>query len=104
MWMFQLSLMSRFSFKHLWELVVVGISLFSIVLFILFRVTNIASPNLPLWIAIILCGIPSVLHIIFKLSKGDLGSDLLAAIAIITAVVLNQYLAGVIVILMLASG
>ncbi len=39
-----------------------------------------------------------------KLLKGDLGSDLLAAIAIVTAVILGQYLAAVIIILMLTGG
>ena len=38
------------------------------------------------------------------MSKGDIGADLLAAIAIITAVILGQYLAAVIVILMLTGG
>lgn len=87
-----------------WRLILVGISLTAIILYILLRITAIASPNLPLWIAIILAGVPSIFYILVKLLKGDIGADLLAAIAIITAVILGQYLAAVIVILMLTGG
>lgn len=91
-------------FKKSWQIIITGISLAAIILSILFRITATASPNLPLWIAIIVGGIPSLFQILLKLLKGDLGADLLAAIAIITAVILNQYLAAVIIILMLTSG
>ncbi len=55
-------------------------------------------------IVIIVGGIPSVFEILFKLFKGDLGADFLAAIALITAFILGQYLAAVIIILMISSG
>ena len=83
---------------------IVGISLIAIILSILFRVTAISSPDLPLLFAIIFGGIPSIFHILLKLLKCDLGADALAAIALIAAVILNQYLAAVLIILMLASG
>ncbi len=87
-----------------WQLIVALISLAAIALSIIFRFTSIASPDLPLLITIILGGIPSVLYILIKLFKGDLGADLIAAIALITAVILQQYLAAVLIILMLSSG
>ncbi|MDP3559177.1 MAG: heavy metal translocating P-type ATPase [Legionellaceae bacterium] len=59
---------------------------------------------IPLWITIILGGIPLFLQIMFKLYKGDLGADLLAAMALITGVILQEYLAATFIILMLASG
>src|SRR5579885_2227274 len=90
--------------KFKWQLFVVIISLTAIVLSVLFQITAILPSNLPLWVVIILGGIPSILYILGKLLKGDLGADSLAAIAIITAVILHQYLAAVIIILMLASG
>jgi heavy metal translocating P-type ATPase len=90
--------------KSRWQLIVVGISLIALVLSLIFKITSIASPNLPLLIAIILGGIPSTIQILTKLLKGNLGADSLAVIALITAFILNQYLAGVIIILMLASG
>ena len=96
--------MLNFPIKFHWQLFIISISLISIFLSIAFRATAISSPNIPLLIAILLGGIPSLLQIIMKLIKGDLGADSLAAIAIITAVMLNQYLAAVIIILMVASG
>lgn len=96
--------MLNFPIKFHWQLFIISISLISIFLSIAFRATAISSPNIPLLIAILLGGIPSLLQIIVKLMKGDLGADSLAAIAIITAVMLHQYLAAVIIILMVASG
>jgi P-type E1-E2 ATPase len=83
---------------------IVSVSLAAIILSIFFQVTSIASPDLPLIIAIIVGGIPSLIQILIKLFKGDLGADSLAALALITAVILHQYLAAVLIILMLASG
>jgi heavy metal translocating P-type ATPase len=90
--------------NHTSQLILVFISLIAIILYLLFQVTGIAQPNLPLWTAIILAGIPSIFYIIKKLFRGDIGADSLAAIAIITAVIMEQYLAAVIVILMLTGG
>ncbi|MHB1947818.1 MAG: heavy metal translocating P-type ATPase [Gammaproteobacteria bacterium] len=95
-----LNLQSKFH----WQLIIISISIVAIVLSIFFQITAIYSANLPLIIAIFICGIPSIFQILLKLMKGDLGADLLAVIAIVTAVILNQYLAAVLVILMLASG
>ncbi|SRR5579883_191409 len=97
-------LVSKLPLKLRWQLMIIGISLLAIILSIIFQFTKIFSPDFPLLIAIILGGIPSIFYIILKLLKSDLGADSLAAIAIITAVILHQYLAAVIVILMLASG
>lgn len=91
-------------YKLRWQLIIVIISLIAICISVLFQITSIASSDLPLLIAIILGGVPSCLYILFKLFRGDLGADALAAIAIITAVILHQYLAAVLVIIMLASG
>lgn len=90
--------------KFRWQLIIVVISLLAIILSVLFQITPILSPDLPLLIAIIFGGIPSFIYILLKLLKGDLGADALAAIALITAVILHQYLAAVLIILMLASG
>ncbi len=64
----------------------------------------LAPANIPLLFVIIIGGIPLLLEIIFKAFKGDLGSDLLAAIALITATYLQQFLAADLIVLMLASG
>jgi len=66
--------------------------------------TIFSITNIPLLSVIIIGGIPILLEIILKVSRGDLGSDLLAAIALITAIYLEQFLAADLIILMLASG
>lgn len=60
--------------------------------------------QLPLLLVLALGGLPLVLRIIGDFFKGDFGADLLAGISIITAVWLEEYLAGCLVVLMLASG
>lgn len=92
------------SHKFLWQLIIIAVTISAIILALILQFTAPAYTHLPLIIAIIAGGIPAVLQIVMKLIKGDLGADSLAALAIITAVILNQYLAAVIVILMVASG
>ena len=60
--------------------------------------------NLPLQIALILGGIPLVVELLIKLFQREFGSDLLAGLSIVTAVLLQEYLAGTIVVLMLSGG
>jgi heavy metal translocating P-type ATPase len=67
-------------------------------------VYSIALVQLPLIAVLMLGGIPLIYEITIKLVKGDFGADLLAGIAIVTAVLLNEYLAGSLVVLMLSSG
>lgn len=65
---------------------------------------SVLLSDIPLWTVIFLGGTPLVLQILFKLFKGDWGADSLAAIAIMTSVVLHEYLAGSLLVLMLAGG
>lgn len=60
--------------------------------------------QLPLLLVLLLGGIPLVFQLVAKLLQGNWGADLLAGIAIITAVCLNEYLAGSLVVLMLSGG
>jgi heavy metal translocating P-type ATPase len=60
--------------------------------------------QLPLLAVLALGGIPLVYQLIVKLFRGDFGADLLAGISIITAVLLDEYLAGSLVVLMLSGG
>jgi heavy metal translocating P-type ATPase len=62
------------------------------------------SENLPLHVALIAGGVPLVLGLTAKLVRRDFSSDLLAGISIVTAVILGEYLAGTIVVLMLSGG
>ncbi|MFM9058470.1 MAG: heavy metal translocating P-type ATPase [Planctomycetaceae bacterium] len=60
--------------------------------------------DLPLVAILVLGGIPLVWDLLTKLLGGTFGSDLLAGISIVTSVVLGEYLAGVLVVLMLSGG
>ncbi|MGZ8201307.1 MAG: HAD-IC family P-type ATPase [Methylosarcina sp.] len=65
---------------------------------------SLAMVQLPLIAVLILGGLPLVYQIAVKLLHGDFGADLLAALAIVTAVLLNELLAGSLVVLMLSGG
>ncbi len=66
-----------------------------------------SSPHLsnsPLYAALLIGGVPLVTGLLVKLYRHEFGSDLLAGISIVTAVVLGEYLAGTLVVLMLSGG
>lgn len=58
----------------------------------------------PLLLAMVVGGVPLVAQIIRKLLRGDWGADLLAALALVTAAWLGEYLAAVLIVLMLCGG
>lgn len=60
--------------------------------------------NWPLWAALGVGGGPLIVELVLRLLRGQFGSDLLAGISIATAVLLEEYLAGSLVVLMLSSG
>jgi heavy metal translocating P-type ATPase len=60
--------------------------------------------DIPLLAIIITGSLPILWQILQKLLKLDLGADILAAIALVTAVILSEYLAAVLIIIMLAGG
>jgi heavy metal translocating P-type ATPase len=67
-------------------------------------VYGIPIQEIPLLIGIVGGGLPLIFQILSKIFQGNFGADLLAAIAIVTAVVLDQYLAANLIILMLSGG
>jgi heavy metal translocating P-type ATPase len=60
--------------------------------------------ELPLVAMLLAGGVPLVWNLLAKLSAGVFGADLLAGISIVTSIVLGEYLAGVLVVLMLSGG
>lgn len=58
----------------------------------------------PLYVVLLLGGLPLLAELAGKALKGEFGSDLLAGIAIITSIVLEEYLAGAVIVLMLSGG
>ena len=66
-----------------------------------------AAPSvsrIPLLAALAAGGVPLVVGLLQKLWQREFGSDLLAGISIVTSVLLGEYLAGTIVVLMLSGG
>jgi heavy metal translocating P-type ATPase len=62
------------------------------------------TAELPLYVALAVGGVPLVVELALKALRKQFGSDLLAGISIVTAVLLDQYLAGTLVVLMLSGG
>ena len=60
--------------------------------------------QIPLLITLAIGGVPLLYDLLRKLLKRQFGSDLLGGISIITSVLLGEYLAGSIIVLMLAGG
>jgi heavy metal translocating P-type ATPase len=60
--------------------------------------------DVPLVVMLLAGGVPLVWDLLRKLFAGTFGSDLLAGLSIVTSIVLGEYLAGVLVVLMLSGG
>jgi heavy metal translocating P-type ATPase len=58
----------------------------------------------PLWLVLLIGGLPLTIELLVKVFRREFGSDLLAGISIVTSVLLGEYLAGSLVVLMLSGG
>jgi heavy metal translocating P-type ATPase len=65
---------------------------------------GIRRVDFPLVIALVIGGAPLVLDLLVGLLRREFGSDLLAGVSIVTSVLLAEYLAGTLVVLMLSGG
>ncbi len=96
--------------KRLWdkrEIVIAAIALLTISLHLLMRFglhTGPEDARIPLLICLLLGGTPLVLDLAVQALRREFGSDLLAGISIVTALLLGEYLAGAFVVLMLSGG
>ena len=54
--------------------------------------------------AVLAASVPLLYDIVRKLAAREVGADALAAISIVTSIVLHEYLAGAIIVLMLSGG
>jgi heavy metal translocating P-type ATPase len=89
------------------QLLIAGLTLAAIVVHLLLRYgvqTGEPVANAPLWATYLFGGIPLVWGLLGNLFRREFGSDLLAGISIVTSVLLGEYLAGALVILMLSGG
>jgi heavy metal translocating P-type ATPase len=65
---------------------------------------SLTLADLPLVTMLLIGGVPLVAGLLRNLARGEFGSDMLAGISIVTSIVLSEYLAGVLVVLMLSGG
>jgi heavy metal translocating P-type ATPase len=65
---------------------------------------GVALRDLPLLTVLVLGGTPLVIGLLVKMAHKEFGSDLLAGISILTSLLLHEYLAGALVVLMLSGG
>ncbi len=89
------------------QVIIAAVALVCIGLHLIFRFALRTTPwvfDLPLWISLVVGGLPLVGGLAVKLVRRQFGSDQLAGISIITAVLLDEYLAGALVVLMLSGG
>ena len=98
------------SLRGLWggkTALIAALSIAAIVLHLALRFVFRASPDIariPLLTTLAMGGLPLLYELLRKLMKRNFGSDLLGGISIITSVLLGEYLAGAIIVLMLSGG
>ena len=86
---------------------IAALAILAVVVHLLLRYgmhSSAATHELPLLVALVLGGGPLVWDLLLKLMKREFGSDLLAGISIVTSIILQEYLAGTLVVLMLSGG
>jgi heavy metal translocating P-type ATPase len=89
------------------DLLIAAGSLVGIVAHIVLRFgfqSEVLAQNLPLYVVLVLGGVPLVYKLIKKSLAREFGSDLLAGISIVASALMGQYLVGSIVVLMLSGG
>jgi len=98
------------SLTKIWQrksTVIAALSIAGIASHLVLRFGFHATPEqfrIPLLTTLVLGGLPMLHDLLRKLLKREFGSDLLGGISIITSVLLGEYLAGSIIVLMLAGG
>jgi heavy metal translocating P-type ATPase len=81
--------------------VLVAILFHLLLRFAFYRDTRVAA--WPLFLAL-LAGIPLLFELLRKLVRREFGSDLIAGVSVVSAVLMHEYLVGAVVILMLSGG
>jgi heavy metal translocating P-type ATPase len=67
-------------------------------------VAGVPAADLPLLAALVIGGVPLLWGLLRHLARGNFSADLLAGLSIVTSVLLGEYLAGTLVVLMLSGG
>ncbi len=103
-------LLAWYSLTALWRrktTVLAALSIAGILLHLVLRFGFHAAPEihrLPLLATLIVGGLPQLYDLLVRLWKREFGSDLLGGISIVTSILLGEYLAGSIIVLMLSGG
>jgi cation transport ATPase len=87
--------------------VIAVLSILAILLHLVLRLVLQTTPStyqIPLLATLAVGGLPLLYELLRKLMRREFGSDLLGGISIITSVLLGEYLAGSIIVLMLSGG
>ncbi|WP_414664859.1 heavy metal translocating P-type ATPase [Horticoccus sp. 23ND18S-11] len=98
------------AFARIWQrrsAWIAGLALAGIGLHLLFRYhrhTEVELWQFPLLVTLVVGGVPQLFDLGRKLLRREFGSDLLGGVSIVTSVLLGEYLAGAIIVLMLAGG
>ena len=101
---------SWYSPSSLWRrktTVIAGLSILAILVHLVLRFGFRTAPGtyqIPLLAILAIGGLPLLYELLRRLLKLEFGSDLLGGISIVTSVLLGEYLAGSIIVLMLAGG
>ena len=98
---------SRSGLWHRKTTVIAALSIAAILLHLVLRFGFHTTPGtyqIPLLATLALGGLPLLYDLLRKLLKREFGSDLLGGISIMTSVLLGEYLAGSIIVLMLSGG
>jgi heavy metal translocating P-type ATPase len=93
--------------QFLSDVLIAGMAVVCIAVHFLLRFGFRASTfqqDIPLFLILLLGGVPLVVRLVQKSLAGEFGSDLLAGISIVASAAMGQYLVGTIVILMLSGG
>jgi heavy metal translocating P-type ATPase len=87
--------------------IIAGFSIAAILLHLALRFGFHSAPvtyQVPLLATLVLGGLPLLYDLLRKFLKREFGSDLLGGVSIITSILLGEYLAGSIIVLMLSGG
>jgi cation transport ATPase len=93
--------------SHRKSTIIAALSIAAILLHLVLRFGFHTAPGtyqIPLLVTLALGGLPLLYDLLRKLLKREFGSDLLGGISIITSILLGEYLAGSIIVLMLSGG
>ena len=89
------------------ETIVALIASLSILLHLTLRYLTATPRNvssIPLFVTLVIGGLPILFDLVRKLLRRELGTDVLAGVAIVTSAILGEYLVGAIIVLMFSGG